>query len=148
MAIGGSVAKLLILLSILLLVGCVSSPSISTAEFDARVRTTFPGTGASAFWVSSGGAIADPGRISLLSVNTATAHQGLVLLIQNARRDKVRLVVSGANSSLARQELLAALSRVDGSVPMLELAFIGEASDAAIVQTAVEKVGGKYVNAK
>lgn len=137
---------LLVVLSTLL--GCASAPSTSQAEMDARVRATFPGRVAQAFWVPSSSAFYDAGRISRLAVDPASANASLVKLLQSSRDSSITLVVSGVSSNLARHEIIAALSQVKGDISKLELSFFGDGPDVSEVQRTVEGKGGKYVAAR
>jgi hypothetical protein len=100
------------------------------------------------FWVPSPSVFYDTGRISRLAVDPSNVNSSLLRLLQSSRDTPVVLVVSGASSTLARHEIIAALSQVKGDMSKLELSFFGDVSDASEVQRAVERRGGKYAAAK
>lgn len=141
--------RLVIAACLTVMVGCASIPAPDRTELNSRARATFPGSVADVFWVPPmSSAFSEAGRISRLTVDSGAAHPGLVKLLRTANQTQVRLLVSGASSSLARHELVAALAQAQGPLSQLELAFIGEEADAASVRAAVEKSGGRYVAAQ
>lgn len=140
--------RVVLLAAMSILFGCATAPSTSQTEITAKVRATFPGRVAELFWVPSPGIFYDTGRISRLAIDPANVNSSLLKLLQSSRDAPVLLVVSGASSTLARHEIVAALSQVEGDVSKLELSFFGDGKDASEVQRAVEGRGGKYVAAK
>lgn len=128
--------------------GCASAPKLSQAELDAHARATFPGTTSDVFWVPSRNELADAGRISRLNVDPGAASPELVQLLRSANQSPVHLLVSSPNSTLARHEVVAALSRAGATLSKLQVSFIGDPAEAALIRAAVEKVGGKYVDPK
>jgi hypothetical protein len=129
------------------LIACASTPSITRESVDGRVRATFVGTEAQLFWVPSPSAFYDAGRVWRLSVDPASADAPVVNLLRSASSKPVRLAVAGPSTTLARHEIIAALTQVERPLPKLELSFFGDPSDVVLVKEAVERKGGTYVPA-
>ena len=69
---------------------------------------------------------------------------GVELYLQ--RDDLTGLLETGGE--VRKLEFLAALNDSRGKVPYLTVSFVGDPADAAVVKTAAENAGGKYVAAK
>ena len=120
----------------------------SPSELQTRGRATFGGQPFNLFWIPAHNAFADAGRITFLSTNLRGGQRELVDLLRTAQEKPVLLLMSGANSTVAKLEFLAALNDSGGKVPYLTVSFVGDPADAAVVKTAAENAGGKYVAAK
>jgi hypothetical protein len=139
------VALTMILLS---LTGCATSGSQSQDEAFKAASPLFNGQGYVLIWA--------PGANNQISESLASAFIGDVGLdspivlsiyktIAPASDTDVRVAISGPDSMFAAKSAISALNETTHLLPKLQLAFIGQASDAEQVRSAVESKGGKFL---
>jgi hypothetical protein len=82
------------------------------------------------------------GTVGLSSPYVADIHR----VVSHAKSAPVRLGVSGKDSAFVANAVIAALDATPTSLPQLQLAYIGSASDAAKLRAVVERKGGRFLS--
>ncbi|WP_431276022.1 hypothetical protein ACQ858_07020 [Variovorax ureilyticus] len=141
--------KVVAILLALALTACSAPSPRSADEAGAVAAKLFKGPQPTyLIWVHSGSpsiglamASAMIGNIGLDSPKVAEIHKA----ISQAADKPLHIAVSGPNSRFTAKATLAALSRVDGDLPGLSLAFVGDQADAVELRTAVEAKGAAFL---
>jgi len=136
-----------IFLAAWMLVGCSTLGPSSAQDASATSKVLFRGQEHVLIWIegapSMGMAIASTviGSMGLESSTVARIHQA----ISPADSTPVRVAVSGEDSRFVAKAILAALDQVQGDLPKLTLAYVGNPADAGDIRAAVEAKGGTFL---
>lgn len=101
-------------------------------------------TGTVLLWLPSGGTFQDAGQIARVSIASNENARSLATQLRPAATTPVHIAVASDNSTLTKAVALAALSEVEGPLPMLDFTFLGAPIDADPVRVAVEDKKGKF----
>ena len=134
------------LCALALLASCVAAPRTSAppSAVNEKALSTFPQS-AKIFWIPSQGEIADAGQITRVAITPNQSVRDLHGIFQSSKTSDVQIAVSGPNSALVRYIVVAALKETEGTVPQLQLLFIGHAEDASALRPLIEAKGGRFL---
>lgn len=138
----------LILLLAAGLSGCAAPTAITAQQAKTEFIKIFEGSDFLMIWdnqtISAPAAAISSALIGTVGMNSpyvADIHRA----ISPAKSTPVRLGVSGKDSAFVANAVIAALEAIPTSLPQLQLAYLGSASDAAKLRVAVERKGGRFL---
>lgn len=139
--------QIVIISLVLIMAGCATSGSQSPRQAAVTSAQLFKFKPSHLMWVPSGGGIATSLAAAMVSSAGTDSPQvaALVEAIKPAKSQDVRIGVSGPNSQLTANVIIAALDNSAGQLPNLHLAFIGAREHEVVVGAAVKAKGGEFL---